>query len=89
MIRNDRLMAIINETHQAKHKVGQVGYVAEPWGYNYFLDEGDEQPAETMPASLAETFQRCEGVSVEKADDGWVFVYDWKQITREEAEAEA
>ena len=31
VIRNDRLMAIINETHQAKHKVGQVGYVAEPW----------------------------------------------------------
>ena len=70
-----------------RYQVGQVGYVAEPWGYNYFLDEGDEQPAETMPASLSDTFQRCEGVSVEKADDGWVFVYDWKQITREEAEA--
>ena len=125
--------ALISETHEPRYQVGQVGYVAEPWGYNYLLDESDEQPAETMPASLSATFQRCERVRVERlwwiteddikehglplrswasmpelpptagfakrwdflhagtgrawGDNPFVFVYHWKQITREEAEA--
>ena len=82
-----------------RYRVGQVGYVAEPWvevgdypcgvilARDFEHDGRRVFPAISMPSWAARTFQRCEGVSVEKADDGWVFVYDWKQITREEAEA--